>query len=77
MTVFATICTLILMGIIIWSGTMMIQNQITHGNILPGLKISSAWGGIAVPLGGIMISMRSIQVCIEKLTSSGKEESAL
>ena len=56
---------------------MMIQNQITHGNILPGLKISSAWGGIAVPLGGIMISMRSIQVCIEKLTSSGKEESAL
>lgn len=74
MAVFAAVCTLVLMGIIIWSGFKVTMNQINHGNVLPGLKISSAWGGAAVPLGGIMIAIRTIQICICNLMGHNKKE---
>lgn len=72
MMVFSMACTLILMGIVIWSGSNMVQNQLVHGNIFPGLKISSAWGGVAVPAGGVMIAIRAVQVCIGKLAVKGE-----
>lgn len=67
MTVFSSLCTIILMLIIIWSSYGMLVNQITHGNVFPGLKISSAWGGAAVLAGAVMIMIRAVQVCIQKL----------
>ncbi len=74
MVVFATACTLILMGIIVWSGSKMVMNQLAHGNVLPGLKISSAWGGIAVTTGGVMIAIRALQTGIAQLLKKEDKE---
>jgi len=68
MIVFSSLCTIILMGIIIWSSYGMVMNQITHGNVFPGLKISSAWGGAAVLAGAVMIMIRAAQICVLKLS---------
>ena len=67
MLIFSTVCTLLLMIIVIWSGSMTVKNQLSHGNVFPGLKISSAWGGMAIPAGGVMIAIRALQVCFEKM----------
>ncbi|MDR1519613.1 MAG: TRAP transporter small permease [Planctomycetota bacterium] len=70
----ATLCSGGLMVVVFWSGVLLVQNQLKYGNIMPGLKISAAWGGLAVPIGAAVIFFRILQVGVEKLREpAGKE----
>ncbi len=73
----STLCSGLLMLVVFWSGVLLVQNQLKYGNIMPGLKISAAWGGLAVPVGAAVIFFRVLQVGAAKLRGhAGKEAAA-
>jgi C4-dicarboxylate transporter DctQ subunit len=72
--VLATFGSLVLMGVLFWSGSVMVQNQLKFGNIMPGLKISAAFGGLSIPIGSAIVFFRVIQTGIQKVLELDKQE---
>ncbi len=63
----ASVCSGVLMAIILWSGSLLVWNQLRFGNTLPGLKISAAWAGMAIPVGAVVIFFRIVQTGMKAL----------
>lgn len=59
--IFGTFASIIFMGIVFCTGCQMVNNQLRFGNVFPGLGISSAWGGLAIPLGAMLTIIRAVQ----------------
>ena len=45
-----------------------------YGNIFPGIGISAAWGGVALPLGALLTIIRAIEACITNARKLFKKE---
>ncbi|MPM76935.1 hypothetical protein SDC9_123934 [bioreactor metagenome] len=73
--VIGTMFSVFLMVVICITGYKMVMVQLRYGSLMPGLKISTAWGGIAIPLGGVLISIRAIQAGVVNFIKIGKESS--
>jgi C4-dicarboxylate transporter DctQ subunit len=71
--IIASVCSLILMVVIFFSGYVMVQNQIKFGNIMPGLKISAAYGGLAMPITAVIMFFRILQGGIQKIVEQDKQ----
>jgi TRAP-type C4-dicarboxylate transport system permease small subunit len=65
-------CSGALMILLFWSGAILVQNQLRYGNTMPGLKISAAWGGMAIPAGAAIILFRVLQVGAKKLAEKAE-----
>ena len=75
--IFATICSSLFAALLFYEGVGMVQNQMAHGQVMPGLQISAAWSGLSIPCGAVFIFVRSIQAGFRewKLNRQlGKEE---
>lgn len=59
--VFGSLCSAGLALMIAMKGFLMVENQMTHGQIMPGLQIPAATAGLAIPIGAIFILFRSLQ----------------
>lgn len=68
-----------LIVVLIKAGWENAMNQIRYHQILPGLKISAACQGMALPVGGVLILYRCIEAGIKDyiaLSCDAKEDSA-
>lgn len=72
--VIATIASLIFMVFVVKYGFDMVLNQISHGQILPGMKIPAACQSLALPIGGIVIFLRVISVGVAELEDLKAQE---
>lgn len=73
---FATVCSVLFAASLFKEGLGMVQNQLSHGQIMPGLQISAAWQGAAVPAGAVFIFVRAIQAGVREFKAAhavGKE----
>lgn len=70
--VLSMICSVCFMLLVIWYGIDMVQNQIAHGQILPGMKIPAATQSLAIPVGGVLILIRAIQACLIEIKTIRK-----
>lgn len=75
-----TICVIIFLGVMIFYGTRVCLNQVASKATTAALRISTAWGNVCIPVGGIFIIIRTIQVYVEDMKEhltvlrAGKEE---
>ena len=67
MAVFTALCTVILMIFVMKSGMETVSNQIRFHSSFPGLKISRAYGSIAMPMGALLISTSAISAAAERI----------
>jgi len=65
--IFATICSTGLFIMVFYEGILMVQNQLKHGQILPGMQIPAATASLAVPVCAIIIIIRVIQAGIKEV----------
>ncbi len=75
----ATLFGIVVLCILIKGGWDASMNQISHGQLSPGLKISAAWQTMALPVGGVFILIRCVQAGITEfvaLHKEGKEDAA-
>lgn len=72
--VVGTFASVLFMGVIFYTGCMMVVNQYRYGNMFPGLGISAIWGGLAIPLGAVVTMLRAILSGIENGRKLLKEE---
>lgn len=67
--IFATICSALFSAFLFFEGVGMVQNQLAHGQIMPGLQIDAAWQGASIPVGAVFVFIRSIQAGVRELKS--------
>ena len=72
-TVIGMAASVLFMIFVIRYGWAMVANQIAHNQILPGMKLSAACQSLAIPLGGCVILLRSVQVSIRELCRLAEE----
>ncbi|WP_130864106.1 TRAP transporter small permease [Bacilliculturomica massiliensis] len=58
---FAMVCSAAFAALLFYEGVGMVQNQLAHGQVMPGLQISAAFSGMSLPCGAVFIFIRSIQ----------------
>ena len=63
-----------LMLILIKAGFANSINQITHNQITSGLQISAAWQSMSLPVGGILIVFRCMEVAIQDFIALNRGE---
>lgn len=71
LVLFSSICTAAMMLFIIYVGSGTVINQITFGQKTPSLGISEAFGGLAIPVGGLLILVRAIEAGIRNFLLLG------
>jgi len=59
--IFSMLCSLVMIIMMIKYGFEMVQGQIMLNSVTPALQIPSCAQGLAVPVGGIFIVIRTIQ----------------
>lgn len=62
-----TICVTVFLGIMIFYGTRICLNQIASKATTAALRISTAWGNVCIPAGGVFIILRTIQIYLEDM----------
>ena len=75
--ILSSVAGVVLIAILIKAGWANAMNQITYHQILPSLKISAAWQGMALPIGGVLIICRCLEAGIKdfvELSHESKEE---
>lgn len=78
--IFSTVLGVILIVILVKAGWANAMNQINYNQTLPSLKISAAWQGMALPIGGVIIILRCLETGISdfiELSHESKEENQL
>ena len=73
-TLFTTLLCVGLVTIMIWAGFNASLNQISHSQIMSGLKISAAWQSLAIPIGGLLILVRSVEAGVRNFIRLSAEE---
>ena len=71
--VIATLLTSVFIIIVINSGFTLVRNNLRFGNVLPGLKISTAYASAAIPSGGIVILLRVLQAGYTQLMAKNQK----
>lgn len=74
--VFATVCSVGLFVMIFYQGILMVQNQLKFGQILPGMKISAATAGAAIPACSVIVILRALQAGIREIKATYSERGA-
>lgn len=62
-----TVCIIIFLVLMTYYGFLVLQNQIKYNSITPALRISTAYMGASIPLSGVFMIVRSIQVYMQDL----------
>lgn len=57
-----TLCIIGFLGIMIAYGTRICLNQIASKATTAALRISTAWGNVCIPAGGVFIILRTVQI---------------
>ena len=70
---FITICTVIFVVLMIKYGILVCQNQIKFNSMTAALRIPTAYAGACIPIGGIFILLRTVQVYFQDLRSHLKD----
>lgn len=65
--------SMLFMAYVIYHGSGMVVNQISHNQILPGLRISASCQSLAIPVGGCVIFLRVIQTSVREICDLAKE----
>ncbi len=73
---FATACSLGLFVMIFYQGVLMVQNQLKYGQILPGMKISAAVAGSAIPVCAVVVMIRAVQAGFREIRGVCAREGA-
>jgi TRAP-type C4-dicarboxylate transport system permease small subunit len=61
MSLFATICSLVMIGVLFYYSISMVQNQIRLGQVTPALRIPASVQGLSIPVGCVLITIRVVQ----------------
>lgn len=61
---FSMICSLAMIGIMVYQGVIMVQGQIMLQSRTPALGLPSSMQGLAIPVGGVFIAIRTLQAGI-------------
>lgn len=69
----------VFIGIMVYYGVLVCQNQLAYGSVTAALRISPAWGSACIPVSGVFIILRVLQAYGQDLRASlermrGKEE---
>lgn len=64
---FITVFTVIFIILMIKYGILVCQNQMKFNSMTAALRIPTAYGGACIPIGGVFILMRTVQVYIENI----------
>lgn len=59
------ICVLAFLAVMIRFGMIVCMNQLASGATSAALRIPTAWGSVCIPIGGIFIAIRVLQVYVE------------
>ena len=70
---FITICTVIFVVLMIKYGILVCQNQIKFNSMTAALRIPTAYAGACIPIGGIFILLRTVQVYFQDMRSHLKD----
>lgn len=62
-----TVAVLLFMAAMIYYGILVCQNQLKYHSVTAALRISTAYAGASIPLSGVFIIIRTVQVYIEDL----------
>lgn len=73
---FATLCSAAFSVLLAYEGVGMVRNQLAHGQVMPGLQISAAYSGLALPCGGVFIFIRSIQAGLREWKMTRRQRKA-
>lgn len=65
-----TVATVIFIALMMYYGVLVCVNQLAYGSVTAALRISPAWGSACIPISGVFIIIRSIQVYIQDLRGS-------
>lgn len=68
--IFAMLCSVLLALTMIVTGYHMVATQIRFSQVTAGMKLPQALSGCAIPVGGVLIAFRSIEVGIQSLRDS-------
>lgn len=63
----AGVCSVILIGFMIYYGTEMVQNQIRFHGKTTALRLPTYFQGLAIPAGGVLMMIRSVQSTVREL----------
>lgn len=66
-TVLISIMVIIFVGIMVYYGVIVCQNQLHYKSITAALRISTAYASACIPLSGVLIIIRTIQVLVEDI----------
>jgi C4-dicarboxylate transporter DctQ subunit len=75
--IISMISSVILVMIMIKYGFGMVQQQIILKSLTPALGLPSCWQGLAIPIGGILIGIRALQLGFReysRLSNNGGED---
>lgn len=61
MALLSMVCSLTMIGFMVFEGITMVENQIMLGAKTAALEIPLAFQGLAIPVGGIFIGLRALQ----------------
>lgn len=64
LVLFSMLCSVVTMIIMIKYGVEMVQGQIMLNSRTPALQLPSSMQGLAIPVGGVFIAIRSLQAGI-------------
>lgn len=70
------ICSVAFLAVLIYYGFVMVNNQIMLNSKTPALGFPSAFQGAAIPVGGIFMLIRAIQLGITQIIEFRKEGDA-
>ena len=62
-----TLIAIVLMAVMVYYGTQVCQTQLARNMLSPALRLPRAYASAAIPLGGVCIIIRLVQVYIEDL----------
>ena len=67
-----TVAILVFIGIMIYYGFVVCQNQLHYGSVTAALRISPAVASACIPISGIFIAIRTVQVWVEDVKNTVK-----
>ena len=70
---FSLLCSLVMLALLLKMGLEMVQNQIKLGQATPALRLPACWQGLSIPVGAVLMIIRSLQFSLAEIVRLWKE----
>lgn len=70
---FAMLCSLVFLGILIYYGVLLVQKQIMLGYKTPSLRIPGPFQSLSIPVGAAFMVIRAVQLGVTQFIQFRKE----